>query len=364
LFKGRSGTIWVGTDQLLDRFDPLTEKFHHYRFDAEDSKGLATTVNHISQDSSGMLWLSTGKGLFRLDPATGRTVHFRHDANDPSSLEDNDVKSTGEDREGTFWVATAQSLDEFDRKTCKVKKRIPLRNSGMGAWFHEDRFHVFWVIYGDGLLATVDQKAGKLIHSFNLETQAGISRITMYALLEDSEGTMWFGTGGAGLLKFDREHRRFVSYNNHPGDTDSLADTRVTTLFEDLEGNIWIGLHQVEPNFFPRKPQVFEKFTHQPGNPNSLGSSLVSVLYEDRQGILWVGGDRLLKRIDRKAGKYSTFEPVSGSEVLSIVEGGADTLWFGTARRGVMRYDRRTGQIKAHQQIPPRYAAGSLSGCL
>jgi PAS domain S-box-containing protein len=354
LFKDRSGTIWVGTDQLLDRFDPLTEKFRHYRFDAQDWKGLATTVNHISQDSSGMLWLSTGKGLFRLDPATGRTAHFRHDANDPSSLEDNDIKSTGEDRAGTFWVATSHSLDEFDRNTGKVRKQIPLGDSGMGAWFHEDRFGVFWLIYGtDGLVATVDRKAGKLIpYSFNLKSQAGISKTPTYALLEDSEGTMWFGTGGAGLLKFDREHRRFVSYNKHPGDTDSLADTRVTTLFEDREGNIWVGLHEMEPNFFPRKPQVFEKFTHQPGNPNSLGSSLVSVLYEDHQGILWVGADRLLKRIDRKTGKYSTFEPVSGGEVLSIIEGGPDTLWFGTARQGVMRYDRRTGQITAYRHNP------------
>src|SRR3984957_14885951 len=67
LFKGRAGTIWVGTGQFLDRFDPLTETFSHYHFDVPDSSGLMTTVNQISQDSSGMLWLSTRKGLFRLD---------------------------------------------------------------------------------------------------------------------------------------------------------------------------------------------------------------------------------------------------------------------------------------------------------
>jgi len=86
LFKDRAGTIWVGTDQSLDRFDPLTEKFSHYHFDVPDSSGLPTTVNQISQDSSGMLWLSTRKGLFRLDPVTGKTKHFYHDPGDPSSL--------------------------------------------------------------------------------------------------------------------------------------------------------------------------------------------------------------------------------------------------------------------------------------
>src|SRR6202795_4332088 len=45
LFKDRAGTIWVGADQSLDRFDPLTETFSHYHFDVPDSSGLPTTVN-------------------------------------------------------------------------------------------------------------------------------------------------------------------------------------------------------------------------------------------------------------------------------------------------------------------------------
>jgi ligand-binding sensor domain-containing protein len=143
LFKDRAGTIWVGTDQFLDRFDPLTEKFSHYHFDVPDSSGLTTTVNQISQDSSGMLWLSTRKGLFRLDPVTGKTKHFYHDPGDPSSLGDNAIQSTGEDRAGRFWVGTSQTLDEFDRNTGKVKRHVLTGESGIGLWFHEDRFGVF-----------------------------------------------------------------------------------------------------------------------------------------------------------------------------------------------------------------------------
>ena len=136
MFKDRAGTIWAGTDQFLDRFDPLTEKFSHYQFDVPDSSGLPTTVNQISQDSSGMLWLSTRKGLFRLDPVTGKTKHFYHDPGDPSSLGDNEIKSTGEDRVGRFWVGTSQTLDEFDRNTGKVKRHVLTGESGIGLWFH------------------------------------------------------------------------------------------------------------------------------------------------------------------------------------------------------------------------------------
>jgi ligand-binding sensor domain-containing protein/signal transduction histidine kinase len=349
LFKDRAGTIWVGTDHSLDRFDPLTEKFSHYHFDVPDSGGLPTTVNQISQDSLGMLWLSTRKGLFRLDPVTGKTKHFYHDPGDPSSLGDDDIKSTGEDRAGRFWVGTSQTLDEFDRNTGKVKRHVLTGESGIGLWFHEDRFGVFWIVYGpDGSIATFDPKTNKLTrYGFDSRGPESNLKNPAYALLEDHEGTMWFGTAVRGLLKFDREHRRFISYHNLPGDSDSLVDNRVIVLFEDREKNIWVGMHDVEPHFFATRPPPFTKFTNPSGSRNSISPGLVGALYEDRQGVLWVGVNRSLVRIDRKTGLSSSFQPVAGSEVLSVIEDGPDVLWI-AGTNPLLRYNRKTGELRRY----------------
>jgi ligand-binding sensor domain-containing protein len=351
LFKDHAGTIWVGTDQFLDRFDPLTEKFRHYHFDKPDSSGLTTTINQISQDSSGMLWVSTRKGLFRLDPATDEIKRYYHDANDPFSLGDNDIKSTGEDRTGTFWVANSQTLDEFDRDTGRVKKHITTGESGLGLWFHEDRFGVFWIIYGSaGHIATLDRKTNKLTrYDFDSPLLHGLKN-PAYTMLEDHEGTMWFGTALLGLLRFDRDHRRFISYHTQPGDVDSLADNRVIALFQDREGNIWVGLHQVEPNFFATKPPPFAKFMDPSGKASNISSGLVSGVYEDQQGVLWVGVNRSLLKIDRKTGLYSTFQPAAGSEVLSIVKEGPDVLWIANTDPGLIRYNRKTGEIRRYRK--------------
>jgi ligand-binding sensor domain-containing protein/signal transduction histidine kinase len=358
LLKDRTGAIWVGTDQFLDRFDPITEKFTHYRF-VQDFNGLPTPVGRINEDSSGMLWLSTRNGLFEFNPTTGEIRHFRHNPDDPSSLGDSDIKCTGEDRTGTFWVGTSQTLDEFDRRTGKVKRHVPLGESGVGLWFHEDRFGVFWIIYGsDGRIATLDRNANKLIrYEFDWKRGSAKRNNQAYAMLEDHQGTMWFGTGAAGLLKFDREHRRFISYSHRPYDPDSLADNRVTASFEDREGNIWVGLHQAEPNFFATEPLPFENLTHESDNPSCLSPGLVATVYEDRNDVLWVGVDRVLKRIDRKTGKCSTFHPADGSEVLSIIEDGADTLWLGNAGPGLLRYNRRTGDLRGYRDDPTNPAS-------
>ena len=292
LFKDHSGFIWVASDQFLDRFDPVTEVFTHYSFVESNGIGLAATINHISQDRFGFLWLSTSNGLFRLDPATGHSSRFLHDSEDSTTIGDNNVSSTGEDRQGRFWVGTGQTLDEIDRATDKVKRHIAIPNSGIGVRFHEDRFGVFWIFFGnDGLPAILNPESGQITRfRFNPDPDTTTNRI--YAMLEDHNGNMWFGTAASGVLKFDREHRRFVAYGNRAGDGDSLADNRVTTLFEDREGTIWVGLHQAEPNFFNANRPSFEAFRHESGNPKSLPSQLVSALYEDRDGTLWVGTER------------------------------------------------------------------------
>lgn len=354
LLKDRSGLIWVASDQFLDRLDPATEVFTHYSLAGPDGNGLAITISHISQDSSGMLWLSTNVGLFRLDPATKQSTRFVHDPRDPATIGDNDVTSTGEDRQGTFWVATSQTLDEFDRGTGKVLRHIATPHSGVGNQFHEDRFGVFWVFYGDdGVPGILDRKSGQITR-FQLNSNPHHSRKQnrIYTMLEDRDGNMWFGSSDSGVLEFDRKHQRFVSYSNHPGDGDSLADNRILTLFEDREGTIWVGLHEAEPNFFTTRRPFFEKFTHQSGNPNSLAAPLVSVLYEDQNGLLWIGSDHGVTLINRNTGKYSRFNPISnGPTVHSILEQGSNILWLGTDR-GIKRYDRITGALKGYP-FPP-----------
>jgi ligand-binding sensor domain-containing protein len=143
LFKDRSGSLWIGCEEFLDKFDPVSETFTHYRIDANTAHGEMAPVTHISQDYLGMLWLSTSNGLFQFNASAGEVNHFGRDPNDLSSLGDNDIQSTGEDRAGRFWVTTSQNLEEFDRRTGRVKRHIVLGESGVGLWFHEDHPGVF-----------------------------------------------------------------------------------------------------------------------------------------------------------------------------------------------------------------------------
>jgi signal transduction histidine kinase/ligand-binding sensor domain-containing protein len=348
LFRDRAGNIWAGCDRYLDRYDASTESFQHYSLTAPASTPH-TPVTHICEGNDGLLWLATGHGLYRFDPASGRSQIYRHDASDSSTIGDNDIKHTGVDRQGRFWVAHSSGLDEFDQSTGRVKRHFAIGESGIGLMFHEDRSGTFWLHYGpDGTLATLDRDTGVLA-AFDL-SRAGIHRV--HSILEDRQGTVWFATSGFGILRYDPKQGAMIRYRRGQNELDSLEGDILTTLFEDREGVIWAGLHQQGPNFFSTVPPMFEKFVHQPGNPNGLLAPLVSVIREDSEDSLWIGASAGLVQFNRASGQYTRFAPTAGKEVLSILEDGPNTIWFGTTGEGLLRYDRRTGDQRWFRHHP------------
>jgi ligand-binding sensor domain-containing protein/signal transduction histidine kinase len=348
LFKDRDGTLWAGCDQFLNRFDRETETFRRYP---------VPSVFHISQDAAGTLWLATPTGLYALDPATGQIRRYSHDPNDPSSLSSNDVKSSGEDREGRFWVANSEGLDGFDRTTGKVTLHIPLREPSLGFSFYEDRFGMFWIYrISAGVIGLFDRKTNTLTQYSFYEPKSPSTVLTgISSMLEDRQGTLWLGTNGAGLLKFDREHRRFIRYRNSPADPESIGEDSVISLFVDREKNLWAGLGGMGLTRFSTTPLPFKRYRHDFGNPKSTDEPFVGAIFEDRQGILWLGNHEALNRVDRATGHYSSYLPAGpgkNSDVLAIREDRSGRLWVGTFSHGLYRFDRRTGQFTRFQHNP------------
>lgn len=362
LFKDHAGLLWIGCDQFLERFDPATEKFTHYRIESDAPSHVPLTVVHISQDRSGTLWLSTGGGLYGLDPGTGQiTHHYIHDPHNPSSLSSNDLRSTGEDRSGRFWVMERSNLEAFDRKTGKVTLRASLPESGLdSASFYEDHLGTFWIVYGadrtDGGLATLDRNTHRITNFSLYDSTSGKPMSSgVIKILEDENGTLWFASESEGLLKFDREHGRMISYRNQPENVESIAEDRLIALGKDHQGNIWTAFHARAPNVFSIKKPSFSSLLRPSLSPNSLGEYIVNAIYEDREGVLWVGITGSLLRIDPKSQKYEFFRP-SGSRLhfdpISITEDRWGTLWVGTVTEGLYRFNRDTGQFRNYVHHP------------
>jgi len=342
LFKDRDGVLWAGCDQSLNRFDRTTETFKQYPI---------PFASHITQDTAGILWLASRNGLYRLDPASGRIQRYSYDPNDPTSLSSNYLSYCGEDKRGAFWVASNGHLDEFDRRAGKVTRHILLPEARYGFSFYEDRFGVFWIFHSSpNALAVFDREANTLTHYAFPEREPTVMRVS--AMLEDRNGALWMATHGVGLLKFDREHARFVRYSNLPTDPESLPQNKVDALFMDRVGNIWAAPGRMAPALLATKPPPFRRIPKLPG---STVEPFVGALYEDRRSILWIGAPEALARLDRNSGiitAYRTSVPEVGTDVVSICEDRSGNLWVGTYSHGLHRFDRQTGKFKTYRHDP------------
>jgi len=165
------------------------------------------------------------------------------------------------------------------------------------------------------------------------------------AVLEDRNGTLWFGTRGAGLLKFDREHQTFIRYRNSPADPESLPENYILSLCEDQEGGIWAGFESQGLAHFDPKGPPFTRL-----DPAlSGGTTQVNGVFEDDEGIVWLATREALHRIDRKAMSSVTSAP---DAVIAIREDASGDLWLGTFNQGLHRFDRRTGRNKTYHHNP------------
>jgi ligand-binding sensor domain-containing protein len=109
ILESAGGSLWLGTQSGLNRFDPQTQTFKRYT----EKQGLPNeSVLGILKDSDGQLWLTTNNGLAKLDPRSGKFTAY--DVTD--GLQGNEFNSNAyfESRDGTMYIGGTNGFNAFD----------------------------------------------------------------------------------------------------------------------------------------------------------------------------------------------------------------------------------------------------------
>ncbi len=112
-----------------------------------------------------------------------------------------------------------------------------------------------------------------------LTTEHGLSDSTVEAIVQDTQGFMWFGTAD-GLNRYDGY--TFKVYSHVDGDPTSISGNYVWDLLVDSRGTMWVGTDD-DLNRYVAEQDSFVAYRHDPSDPASLITSGVHELYEDSQ---------------------------------------------------------------------------------
>jgi signal transduction histidine kinase/ligand-binding sensor domain-containing protein len=112
LAEGADGSIWMGTyTQGLQRLDVRTGEIVDYKHNPQVSGSLSNNQVHaLCVDHAGTLWVGTQNGLDRFDRTTGKFTTF----GERDGLPNNAVQGILEDSAGNLWLSTSNGLSRFD----------------------------------------------------------------------------------------------------------------------------------------------------------------------------------------------------------------------------------------------------------
>jgi ligand-binding sensor domain-containing protein len=277
VFQDSRGTLWIGGECDLFRFDGMTLT----NYAIKDDVGQVVTIMKIVEDKDGNIWCGTSGGLTRIDGKSFTSFGEQH------GLISSGVWSMAVDASGVIWIGTINGAYRFDGRTFSP---FPLPEAQPDS--------------------TRGMTSGKFVHCITV----------------DRKGRVWFGTNGGAYI-YDGKTLTNIS------ERDGLPNNAVSSILEDKSGNIWFGTVHGGISRFDGKN--FTNFTQQ----GVLEGEEIWCIHEGRSGNLWISAKQSpMYRYDGNAFTKLRVQDEITSLAFTILEDSTGRLWL-SGTNGLFRYD-------------------------
>jgi ligand-binding sensor domain-containing protein len=168
----------------------------------------------------------------------------------------------------------------------------------------------------------------------------GLANNQVITIQEDALGNIWFGTGVFGISKFDGT--KFTTLTNKVNITSGTA-----TDWKSKNNDLWFfaggGVFRYSNPSLDYLPFAPSNLSTQTNNPFSLSRYGVYCILKDKKGTVWFGTQAEgVGRFDGKTLTWFKDKGLSGPAVLGLFEDSKGNLWFGNNGAGLFQYDGTT----------------------
>ena len=221
IVRDAKNRIWVasfggGLHLAIRRDNELTFRQINMRNEHQDM------MRGIIQDRTGLIWVGCNEGVHVFDPDElirdeSKYINFRYDMRDNNSLNNNEVKTIFEDRQGRIWLGTT--------------------GGGLNLLMREEPIERSWFKH--------------------YTAKNGLSNEVIQSIIGDDRGFIWVSTE-RGISKFDPKTERFENF--------IFSDNRQAALFNEMSclkkknGELMFGSYNGVYIFDPSKI-VYDTYT-------------------------------------------------------------------------------------------------------
>lgn len=281
--------IWMGTNQGLALYNPVTEDFQIFRYEAGNPESLISDhVYEIKEMQDNRLWIATDIGgisildLRNITFMNPKDLKFQNITNtyDKHGLSSGNIRSLFQDSFGNIWIGNYSSGVDFISHMQPIfhtlpymieKKQIIKYKSVWGV--HVDSKHQVWVGSENEIAMFKD---GYLQRKFDLTAHLSRTYAQVFTI-HSSKENLFLGLYDDGLLKFDTRTNRITRIDLGQDYVD------VNALYEDRNGKLWIGMEYGLASYEKGILRREEEINNQISNLSVYG------VLHDRQGKLWIG---------------------------------------------------------------------------
>ncbi|HEY0784954.1 MAG TPA: two-component regulator propeller domain-containing protein [Acidobacteriaceae bacterium] len=269
---------------------------------ARDGLPAAEVTSLLAAPGGGM-WIGTAKGLALASAGGIRALpEFRGQR----------VLRLFLDRAGTLWVATSEGLARVTGGAVDFATRKPVPTGVLSIL--EDREGSMWFGTETAGLHLVREQAFS-----TLTSDDGLSASLVRAVFEDHAGTLWMGTSGGGLdLLRDGRVQPFAG----------RLPSKVVLALAETSGaggyELWVGTPEGLVGVRGSETRLFT-------TADGLIDDFVRSLYADRDGSLWVGTRHGLSHYAGGSFRsYSRVDGLAGDLIGAILRTSGGALYVGT----------------------------------
>ena len=311
---------------------------------------LTYNLRSLLVDKTNKLWVATGiDGILEYDEQADSFRKHLHDDKIPSSSLCNSYRSIFQDRNGIIWLGGDVNGVCFFKPEKNIfepifpfKEHVDDGQGKVGRAFAQDKNGNYWMGTHDGV-----SKLNPVTGKYTYWKPEVLNTNAIRSMLCDDENNIWIGTG-IGVHKFNSKTQKMEFI-----DSTILPLSFYNTITKDRSGNIWFGTTDSSGLYwYNTTDKTFHNISQHPILKQYHRFSSVSYVMEDTKHRLWISFSyKGVLMYDKPTGNTKYYHQtekekpgILGTQIIDIKEDRKGVIWL-TSFSGINGIDVERNKI-------------------